>query len=157
MMEGVGANDHGIGDMERSTLTDDSSQQHRDLSPGQHGKPPENGYLQQLRTKLDKQKYKVAYLETMRQLAFAKQLPVSSKNLATAIEVFPDVPVYIKIPVKELIAPMTISFSYFNIDDEVINPKTVKLKVFASATEKDPYRHYKNYWEEQKLADPEQR
>ena len=46
MMEGVGANDHGIGDMERSTLTDDSSQQHRDLSPGQHGKPPENGYLQ---------------------------------------------------------------------------------------------------------------
>jgi hypothetical protein len=106
---------------------------------------------------LDKQKYEVAYLETIRQLAFAKQLPMASKNLATAIEVFPDVPVYIKIPIKELIAPLTISFSYFNINDEVINPKTVKLKVFASATEKHPYRAYKNYWDEQKLADPEQK
>ena len=46
MVEGVRANDHGVGDMEHSTLTDDSSQPHRELSAGQHGKLPENGYLE---------------------------------------------------------------------------------------------------------------
>jgi hypothetical protein len=55
-------------------------------------------------------------METINCISLAYRKPIIDKgyDLLNLIEFYPEVPVYIKIPVKNIVAPIHISFSYFN-------------------------------------------
>jgi len=53
----------------------------------------------------------------------ATQKPIINHghDLLDPIEIYIDVPVYIKIPIKGLVAPINVSFSFFDCDKKVVD------------------------------------
>ena len=78
--------------------------------------------------------------KTIKEIAIASKVPVINKgqDLLDLIEIHSEVPIYIRIPVKNLIAPIHISFSYFNNEKRVIDPKLVDTVLYISYTHHHP-------------------
>ena len=76
-------------------------------------------------------KYELDFRKTLKHLSWALDKPIISngQNLMNPIEIFPDVPVFVKIPVKNLILPCHICFSYFKNDqlEKPLNPDNCNL------------------------------
>ena len=76
-------------------------------------------------------KYELDFMKTLRHLSWALDKPIikDRHNLMNPIEMFADVPVFVKIPVKNLILPCHICFSYFKNDklEKPLDPEDCNL------------------------------
>ena len=53
-------------------------------------------------------------------------------DLLNLIEIYSEVPVYIKIPIKNLVAPIHVAISYFSSEKKVIDSKVLNITAYAS-------------------------
>ena len=78
-------------------------------------------------------------------MALKKQIIGNGENLLRLFEIIPAVPVYLKIPIRKLTAPLHISFCYFKSKIDTVIPSTeVDVTIYLSLTEKQPDRAFKS-------------
>lgn len=78
--------------------------------------------------------------QTLEQIALAKNMSTtaSPESLLGLIEIIPELPIYIKIPIKDCIAPCHVCFSYFRKRDQLIAPSQADLSTYFSTTDPEP-------------------
>ena len=54
----------------------------------------------------------------------------------------PSIPIYIKVPINKMIAPVVINFSFIRGQNEILNPATVDVVAYLSTYEKEPDKFY---------------
>jgi hypothetical protein len=75
-------------------------------------------------------------------LATKKPIIYDGHDLLTPNDLYIDVPVYIKIPIKGLVAPIHLSFSYFNSEKKVCDHKSLNVDTYLSCTHMHPEKEW---------------
>ena len=84
--------------------------------------------------------HRIRLEQTLEQIALAKNMSTttSPESLLSLIEIIPELPIYIKIPIKDCIAPCHVCFSYFRKRDQLIAPTQADLSTYFSTTDPEP-------------------